>query len=257
MIKKTLLALSLYLILVALSLFWAANIQVVLFHSAYIALIAGIIFGATAGVIEAKLKLKKRAAAADDYVPRHTVGSFMEHWGTGVGIIILIVSGVLLASGRRLGWIAVPEFTTSRITALNLHYVGVFFTLVFSCYFVANCLTSRRLKELLPDVADIWEGTIKKLLLRKKWNETGKYFSSQKSAFLIFIILGFVILVTGVIKTSYFVLPIALNRTNLAHDIAAELFILMLVVHVVTTIAVPSHWRLFLIWFTGKEERRQ
>ena len=231
--------------------------QTVLFHSAFWELIAAIIVGAVAGVIRAKLKLKKQAAAADEHTPRHTVGSFMEHWGTGVGIIILIVSGALLASGRKIGLIFVPEFTRSRIMALNLHYLGVFFTLIFGCYFLADFLASRGYKVLMPGLADIWDGTIKRYLLRKKWNDRDKYLSSQKSAFLVFTILGVIILVTGAIKTSYFILPIPLNRTNNVHDIAAELLLLMLIVHILFTIAVPSHWRLFLSWFTGKEGHRR
>jgi cytochrome b subunit of formate dehydrogenase len=257
MVKKTILALALYLIVVALATTWVVHIQTVLFHSAYEGLIAAIVVGAVAGLIRAKLKLRKKAAAADQHAPRHTIGSFMGHWGTGVGIIILIFSGALLASGRKVGLIFIPEFTRSRIMALNLHYLGVLFTLIFGCYFLADSLVSGGYKLLMPGLADIWDGTFKKYLLRKKWNDRDKYLSSQKLAFLIFAILGIIILVTGAIKASYFVLPIPLNRTNNIHDIAAEFLLLMLIVHILFTIVVPSHWRLFLSWFTGKEEHRR
>jgi cytochrome b subunit of formate dehydrogenase len=215
------------------------------------------VIGAVAGVIRAKLKLKKQATAADEYVPRHTVGSFMEHWGTGVGIIILVVSGALLSSGRKVGLIFMPEFTRSRIMALNVHYLGVFFTLIFGCYFLGDFLVSGGYKVLTPGLVDIWDGTLKKYLLRKKWNDRDKYLSSQKSAFLVFTILGVIVLVTGAIKTFYFILPIPLNRTNNVHDIAAELLVLMLIIHILLTIVIPSHWRLFLSWFTGKERHRR
>jgi len=253
MVKKTILALVLYLIVVALTITWTVHIHTVLFHSAWGGLIAAIVIGAIAGVIRVKLKMKKQAAAANEHAPRHTVGSFMDHWGTGVGIIILIVSGALLASGRKIGFFFVPQFTRSRIMALNLHYLGVFFTLIFGCTFLIDFLLSGGYKKLMPGLADIWDGTIKRYLFRKRWNERDKYFSSQKSSFLVFTILGVIILITGIIKVLPFILPVPLNRTNNIHDIAAELFTLMLIIHILFVIAVPSHWRLLLSWFTGKE----
>jgi cytochrome b subunit of formate dehydrogenase len=253
MVKKTILALVLYLIIVALTITWAGHVHTVLFHSAFWGLVAAIVVGAVAGVVRAKLKQKKQALKDDEPAPRHTIGSFMEHWGTGVGIIILIVSGALLASGRKVGLIFVPEFTRSRIMALNLHFLGAFYTLIFGCYFLTDFLVSGGYKVLVPGLADIWGGTIKRYLLRKKWHDRDKYLSPQKSAFLVFTILGIIILVTGAIKVSYFILPISLNRTNSIHDIAAELLLFTLIVHILFVIAVPSHWRLFLSWFTGKE----
>ena len=202
-------------------------------------------------MIRARLKLKKQAVEANEHAPRHTVGSFIEHWGTGIGIIILI------ASGRMLGFVFTPHPNVPpTMQHVNLHYTGVFFTLIFGCYFLADFLASRGYKVLMPSLADIWQGTIKKYLLRKKWNDTGKYLSSQKSAFLVFAILGVGILVTGAIKTIYYVWQIPLQlvqNASYAHDIFALLFILMMIVHVLSTVVVPSHWHSFLSWFTGKD----
>lgn len=253
MVKKTILALVLYLIVVAVIAVWVAHIQTILFHSAFWELVAAVIVGAVAGTMRAKLKLRKQATTDNELAPRHTVGSFMEHWGTGFGTILLIVSAWMLGS------VLMPQLSGTRMTAINIHYIGVFFTLIFGCYFLADFLASGGYKVLMPGPADIWDGTIKKYLLRKKWNDTAKYLSSQKSAFLVFAILGAGILVTGAIKTVDFVLripPQILNSATHAHDIFAALFIIMLIVHVLSTAVVPSHWRSFFSWFTGKEEHR-
>jgi cytochrome b subunit of formate dehydrogenase len=80
-----------------------------------------------------------------------------------------------------------------------------------------------------------------------------KYLVSQKLAFLAFTVLGAIVLVTGVIKVDYFIRQFSIITTSNIHDISSELFFLLLVIHVLIVIAVPSHWRLFLSWFTGKE----
>ncbi len=256
MAKKTLITSGLYLIVIALTVTLVMNAHGVLFHTAWAGLIAAVVVGVAAGVIRARLKLKRQAVAADGNLPRHTVGSFLEHWGTGAGIIILMVSGTMLASGSKAGFIFVPEFAVFRITALNLHYLGVFFTLLFGCFFLLDFLVSGGYKELIPRPAEIWNGVFKRFLLRKKWDDKGKYEVTQKLSFLAFAIIGVIILATGLAKIAYFIFPIPLNRTAGAHDIAGELLVLLLIVHILFVSAFPSHWRLFLSWFTGKEDRK-
>lgn len=252
MVKKTLLASVLYLVVVASTIIWVMHIHTVLFHTAYYWLIFAFVAGTAAGVLRA-IKRKRLSNVSQTQAPRHTVASFLGHWGTGVGIIILIVSGALLASGSRVGFIFVPEFSVLRITALNLHFLGVFFTLLFGFFFLLDFLVSGDYKELLPRPADI-RGVFSRYLLRKKWDERGKYLFTQKLAFLAFALLGVIVLVTGAVKISYFIFPIPLNRTAGAHDLAGELILIMLIVHILFVVAVPSHWRLLRSWFTGKEK---
>jgi cytochrome b subunit of formate dehydrogenase len=92
-------------------------------------------------------------------------------------------------------------------------------------------------------------------LLRSAWQDSGKYFSSQKSAFLVFAVLGLIILITGLIKMAgyYIGIPISLNNAaTQAHDFFGGLFVVMFLVHVVMTVAVRSHRRLLTSFFTGK-----
>jgi cytochrome b subunit of formate dehydrogenase len=256
MLKKTIITTVLLLVVIAATITWVMHVHGVLFHTAWAGLIAVVVAGAAAGIVQAAWNRKKQAAVNQD-MPRHTVASFLEHWGAGAGIIILIVSGAMLASGSRVGFIFVPEFARSRIAALNLHYLGVFFTLLFGCLFLVDFLASGGYKELFPGPAEIWDGTVKRFLLRKKWHDKGKYEVTQKLAFLVFAVLGAVILVTGVTKIAYFIFQIPLNRTAGAHDIASELFVIMLIVHILFVIAVPSHWRLLRSWFTGREVNKR
>jgi cytochrome b subunit of formate dehydrogenase len=248
--KKILIALILLLAVAAGGIAWTVNARAVLYHTAYGGLIAAIGVGTAAGVVKA-LWGRKRQPVTD--APRHNAGSFLEHWGTGLGIIILIVSAALLSSGRKIGFIVVPEIARSRIMALNLHYLGTLFTLLFGCFFLADLLVSGGYKNLLPNAADIKDGTLKRYFLGKKWVDTGKYQVTQKWAFLAMAILGGIVLVTGIIKSAYFIWPVPINAATALHDYASELFFILLIVHVLFAVAVPGHWRLLLSWFTGRK----
>jgi cytochrome b subunit of formate dehydrogenase len=249
-VKKTLIALVVLLAGVAGGIVLAANINTVLFHTAYWGLIAAVALGAAAGVVKALWRRKKQPA--EDTL-RHNVGSFLEHWGTGAGIIILIVSAALLASGRKIGFIAVPEIARSRIMALNLHYLGTLFTVLFGCFFLVDFFVSGGYKNLLPNAADISDGTLKRYFLGKKWIDTGKYQVTQKWAFLAMAVLGAIVLVTGIIKTSFFIWAVPVNAATTLHDYASELFFILLIIHVLFVLAFPSHRRLLLSWFTGRK----
>lgn len=102
---------------------------------------------------------------------------------------------------------------------------------------------------------DIWDGTIKKYLLRKKWNDAGKYLSSQKSAFFAFAVLGLGVLVTGAIKMGDLAGQDPSQSVSVAsyvHDIFAILFILLLIIHILLVLVVRSYRRLLVSWFTGR-----
>ena len=255
MVRKTGITLILYLAVMAVMVVWVSRVRMVLYHSAFWWLVAAAAVGLAAGIITGVLKSKKKPAGS--VVLRHDIASFLQHWGTGGGIILLIVSGVLIASGRKLWLVFIPEITRSRIMALNLHWLGVFFVLLFGCFFLADFLVAGRAKNLVPGIADIRDGTFKKYLLRQPWQDTGKYKTTQKLAFMAFAVLGAVILVTGAIKTSFFVWPVSVVSASRLHDIASELFVILLVIHVIIVIANPANWALLLSWFTGKEPSKR
>jgi cytochrome b subunit of formate dehydrogenase len=247
MVKKTVSFLVVYLIVVGLVIVWVSSVQTKLFSDIPWMFSIAIIIGVIAGIFTARAKLKNTGQEVNP--PRHTLYSFMEHWGTGIGIILMIVSS------RLLGLAFVPQENNPSVMPSNLHFTGLIFTLLFGGYFLADFLVSREYRTMMPSLRDIWDGTIKKYLLRKKWNDTGKYLSSQKSAFLAFAVLGLGVLVTGVIKTAGLrgqdPSP-SVTGVSYAHDIFALLFILLLIVHIVLVLAVRSYRRMLVSWFTGR-----
>jgi cytochrome b subunit of formate dehydrogenase len=172
----------------------------------------------------------------------------MEHWGTAIGIFIMIVSGYQIHEH-------------GGLKAIKLHFFGLFLTLLFGSYFLADFFASRKYVDLFPNIKDIVDGTIKKYILRLKPKETGKYLSSQKSSFLLFAIFGGLIFVSGVIKLIPFYIPISFRIIKIAttiHDISAWGFVAMLVIHILWVIIWPAYRPLLGSWFTGKTpEARQ
>jgi len=200
------------------------------------------IIGMIVGVIGAIIKNALQKRKNSQLLERHTIDSIMEHWGTGVGIIILTVSGFQI-------------HYHGGLPAIKLHFLGIFLTLLFGSYFIADFFAFKKFRTLIPTMKDIIDGTIKKYLLRLKSKENGKYLSSQKSSFLIFVILGALIFISGVIKLLFFYNVISFRLLEIAtkvHDISALLFGLVLVVHILLVIARRSNWPLLKSWFNGK-----
>jgi cytochrome b subunit of formate dehydrogenase len=247
MIKKTLSATALLSAAVIAGVYLTNDLNIYLFQKFSWALIAAFIVGTLTGIIRAKSKradADKTAQANADKTARHSVDSFLEHWGTATGLFIMIISGFRL-----------PGFNGLFMT--NLHYLGLFYTLIFGSYFLADCLTSGKHESLLPDFDDIFGGTIRKYLLREPWKETGKYLSSQKSAFLTFVIIGSEVLISGGIKVAakfWMFSPDIIRSSTLIHDVSAVFFVLMVLVHVLMTVAVRPHRQLIPAWFTGQKK---
>ena len=240
MLKKVLWFSILFLIAAALSIFWLKDVTAYLFLSIPWLLALSMFLGLLTGTLKVKFKSTSRSVPAG-WVKRHTLGSFLEHWGTVFGLLLLIISGFLLRAMRTL-------FQT------NFHFLGLFITLFFGCYFLADFFLSKKFKNLLPSLTDIIDGTVKKYLFRAKWSDSGKYISSQKLAFLAFTTLGIGITITGIIKLAGILwrIPIELIKISTSvHDIAAVLFVLMVFVHIVLVLSISVHRRLLRSWFTG------
>jgi len=247
MLKRVLLIIGMTAFILAVSVLWDQK-----FGSLYspfqvfrdsrlifiITSIAGAALGITAGIIKNVLSSRKTNLQQE----RHSIDSILEHWGTAVGIFILTVSGIQI------------HYHTG-LPAIKLHFLGILITLLFGCYFLADFIVSRKYRTLLPDLKDIIDGTVRKYLFRFKFKETGKYLASQKASFLLFVILGAVILVTGVIKLLFFYITISFSLFKTAtkiHDISAYLFMGLLAVHILLVIARRTNWPLLLSWFNGK-----
>ena len=248
MYKKILASLVVYIIVVVLSIFLIQGAQSNLFLSSSWILLVAIVVGLITGVREGRRQGKYRSIIIDGQVQRHTIGSVMEHWGGAVGIFLLI------ASGRMLGFVFAQAQSGGGIYPINLHFLGLFYTLIFGCYFLGRFIVSKELREIMPGVKDVVNGTIRKYLFRFKWKDTGRYLASQKSAFLAFAVVGAVVLITGAIKVFAGIWPVSsrtLEGATHAHDIFAIVFMVLLIIHILFVIVVPAHWRLLASWFTG------
>ncbi len=249
MYKRILFSLIVYIIVVVLSIFLVQSAQSNLFLSSSWILLVAIVVGLVMGVRDGVRQGKHRAIIIDGQVQRHTIGSVMEHWGAAVGIFLLI------ASGRMLGFVFAHTQSEGGIYPKNLHFLGLFYTLIFGCYFLGRFITSKEAREIIPGTKDVINGTIRKYLFRFKWKDAGRYLASQKSAFLAFAVIGAGVLITGAIKVFAGIWPVSsrtLEGATHAHDIFAILFMVLLIIHILFVIVVPSHWRLLASWFTGK-----
>lgn len=224
--------------------------RAVLFDTALWVVPAAVALGIVLGAVRAKLKGKE--AIVDGNVIRHGGGAFLEHWGTALGLFVLIASGILL------GFLFIPSQVKTLEGAFfpfNLHFIGIVVTLFGGSYFAADYLVSRKFMLLLAKPSDITGGFFGKYLLRRKWTAETKYLSSQKAAFLPWVILGGTLLVTGGIKLAWRVWPIqtgVLQWSTVIHDISALLFMLYLVVHILFVVLIPAHRVMFKSWITGK-----
>ncbi|MGP8079585.1 MAG: cytochrome b/b6 domain-containing protein [Dehalococcoidales bacterium] len=247
MLKRALFTLGLIAFIIVAAILWTHELgslysRFQVFRDTRLILIITPIVGAISGIIGATLKIILNSRKINRQPERHALDSILEHWGTAIGIFILIVSGIEL-------------HYHGGLPAVKLHFLGIFLSLLFGTYFLADFFVSRKYRTLLPNIKDIIDGTFKKYLLRMKFKETGKYLASQKASFLLFAVLGVLILVTGIIKLLFFYITIPFKLFEIAtkvHDISAYLFILVLAIHILLVIARRANWPLLLSWFNGK-----
>jgi cytochrome b subunit of formate dehydrogenase len=211
--------------------------------------VAAACLGFVLGVTRALLKDKEDIS--DGEVNRHGGGSFLEHWGTALGIFVLLASGFLL------GFLFFPSIMKNLDTTalpLNIHFIGVVITLFGGFFFVGDYIFSKKYDRLIPNIPDIFGGFIGKYFLRRKWFSEDKYLSSQKVAFLGFALFGGVLLISGAVKVAAHVWPINADYWaffTVLHDLFSLLFIFLLVVHVLLVLGLRE-WPALISWITGK-----
>jgi cytochrome b subunit of formate dehydrogenase len=241
-LKRVLFTVGLIIFIAIASFWWTNNLGINLFRETRWIFIATFLVGLVAGVIGGVIKLRLKPREININATRHTLDSIMEHWGTAISIFIMIVYGYQIRED-------------GGLNAIKLHFLGLFLTLLFGSYFLADFFASIKYAELFPNLKDIVDGTIKKYLFRVKTKETGKYLSSQKSSFLLFAVLGGLIFVSGVIKLLPFYTHISFSIVKIAttiHDISAWAFVAVLAVHILFVIVWPAYRPLLGSWFTGK-----
>ena len=248
MLKRILFTVGLILFIIAAWVLWNMKFGALyspfqVFRDSRWIFIFTAIAGAAAGIIAGLIKIALRSRKTNPQTVRHTIDAILEHWGTAAGIFILIVSGVQL------------HYFHGGLPVIKLHFLGIFFTILFGAYFLADFFVSAKYRTLLPGLKDMVNGTIKKYLFRFKFKETGKYLASQKASFLFFAVVGAVILITGIIKLLFFYIKIPfklLEAATKVHDISAWIFGILLVIHIILAVAQRSNWPLLSSWFNGK-----
>jgi len=249
MVKKVLIVLFLFLAVAGVGIYFANTSESLFFDTAPWALAAALVAGIILGTARAVLKGKPEIVGGQ--VIRHGVGSFVEHWGTFIGGLVLTASAIML------GFLFIPSFvkTVSAATfPLNMHFIGLAIAIFSGFFWLADFIVSRNYSSLVPNLADVIGGTIAKYFLRRKWEYEDKYLSSQKAAWLAFAVLGAGVFATGVIKVAAHVWRLqssVYSITTFIHDIFALLFIVLVIVHVLI-IAALGHWPSLRSWVTGK-----
>jgi formate dehydrogenase gamma subunit len=213
-----------------------------------------LILSAILGIILAIFQRTKTKETLIDtgQILRHKVSGFVSHWVTALGIITLLVTGFII------GFLFFPHFANtpaSVLLPLNIHFWGILIATFGGFYFLSEYLLSRKYSTILPSIRDITQGTIKKYLFKKTYKNEGKYLASQKSAFLVFALLGGILFISGAIKVtahSWEMPSMVLAITTQVHDIFALLFLIMLLVHTTMALLLANHRILIKSWFTGK-----
>jgi cytochrome b subunit of formate dehydrogenase len=240
-LKQIIIKSLILVLLLIIGIIAAHSTGVLLFLNTPVLMAIFIILGITAGLITAAVYRFFPLRVTARKAKRHTLDAFLHHWGNTVAILLLFATGLALKTD--------PDLLSS-----NLHFIGVLMALGFGSYFLTHFLVYRKYTELLPDLKDIFEGTLKKYLLRAPWKDTGKYLASQRAAFLAFAVIGADVLVSGLIKAAGLVadLPDHLIRAvTLVHDISGLLLAILVVGHVVLVLTQSEHRQLLTDWFKG------
>jgi cytochrome b subunit of formate dehydrogenase len=240
MLKRVLIISLLILIFLILSILGINYLKVSLFQTSPWILVIPICLGLLTGGLITMFK-KKKLIVPTELLKRHSLASYMEHWGTALGLFVLIISGFLL-------------LIKPTLFQMNLHFLGLFFVLLFGCYFLADFFISKKYNDLLPNYVDLIDGTLRKYLYKTRWVDNEKYLSSQKSSFLSLTTFGIGITITGMIKIVGMLwnLPLELIQISTrVHDIAAALFVIVVLIHIILAALVRDNRRLLVSWFTG------
>jgi cytochrome b subunit of formate dehydrogenase len=253
---KVLIILVLVIAALAVGIVFSNTTDAVFFDSVPWVTIAAAGLGFVLGIARALLKGKEKISYGE--VNRHGTGSFLEHWGTALGIFALLASAILL------GFLFFPSIMKNLDTTafpLNIHFIGVVIALFGGFFFVGDYIATRKFDRLLPNIPDIFGGLLGKYFLRRKWSSEDKYLSSQKVAFLGFALFGGVLLISGAVKVAAHIWPINADYWaffTVLHDLFSLLFIFLLIVHVLLVLGLRE-WPALASWITGKvtEERAE
>lgn len=208
-----------------------------------------------AGLLAAGFSRRKNPRIEGDKILRHDDVAILEHWTHGIGTFILLVTGIAL------GFFFIPcLLNTGGVHAsMNVHYVGALLFLFGTFYYLGNALYDvRRVSEHLPDKNLIrysiaHYGTL--LGLRKgELPPEGKYFESERAAYIIAVVGVISVVVSGIAKGLAYVLVLPgafMGAMTLVHNISAAVLLLFFVAHVFFAAIAPGTFPLLKSMITG------
>lgn len=214
-----------------------------LFKSAPWAVLVAAAAGAFYG---ASVERREEPEIKNGKVLRHDEVAFLEHWMHAASTLLLLATGIAL------GFLFMPRLVSGTQTVgfmLNLHFVGVLMFMFGVCYYAANALVNEGFKEHLPAPSD-FKAAINHYTAKFSGQEPpaeGKYFASERLAYLGFAVDVVGIIGTGCVKVAAHVWSLPgwlMGAMTFLHDLAALGMLAMLAAHVVLSSLVPWSWPL-------------
>ncbi len=215
------------------------------------------------GLLCSALVKRREPRIVGEKIYRHDGSARISHWTHGIGTLFLLISGIYL--GNRI-FSALVSGGAETTLWFNVHFVAAWFFLFGTFFYLGNAIVSRkRFKEHLPS-KDAISRSIQhygsKLGIKKfTYPVEGKYFQSENMAYIMALVVCFLLVLTGIVKTlAHIILTIPeglLNAMTWIHDIAAVLMLVFFVAHIIMGSLVPWAWKTFPSIITGWMPREE
>lgn len=219
---------------------------------------AWVLFAAPfAGLFAAGFTKREDPRVEGDRVLRHDGPAILQHWTHGLGTAVLLGTGVIL------GLLFIPSALPSGQavwTAMNVHYVAAVMFLFGTFYYLGNTwISSHRFVEHLPNKESVGIAIqhYGHLLGAKQFAEApreGKYFESERIAYVMAVVATVTMVVTGLFKALAHVVDIpalVMGPMTLLHDAGTVLMLLFFAAHVFFGAILPNAWPGLRSMFTG------
>lgn len=209
-----------------------------------------------AGLIAAALSKRQDPVIKGKRILRHDIPARVSHWTHALGTTLLLVSGIIL--GTRF----TPSFVDNdAATALwfNVHFVFALLFLFGTFYWLGNTIVSKhRFREHLPTKNAIKYTVhhyghllgIKRFALPPE----GKYFESERMAFILAVAATLSVGLTGLVKVAAHAISLPegfMNTMTWIHDVSAAAMLLFFIAHVFFAAIAPFSWKTLKSMFTG------
>lgn len=227
-------------------------------------------FGAIVlGIVTAGMR-RRRAVVAAGQVTRYSLYDRAVHWGIALGFVIAFVSAVWL-----LRWFGLDSSVDNRPTLFLLHYIGAGLITLAGVMFVASSRVRGQdalfpsWRDLSPAIARLfgylgvygqsgvlgmrlprsWQGPLAATLADlgiKPAKREGKFLAVEKVfSFTPLAILALLVIATGLLKSAHYFFAVPqqlLYWTTWLHDLAAQLTIIVVGLHLAAIFLVPRNW---------------